>query len=203
MPRPVVPIFWRSRRPRGPGPGPGAAAGSGRRCRPGQKLGIDGHALLGDLLDLAQQVPGIDDNAIADDRRLALHHADWAAGPACRPCRPPPACGRRCGRPGTARRHRPGCDSQSTILPLPSSPHWAPTTATFAKTVSPHRCLYWAGAAYSGESPNVVPVGTFYLAGSSPAAVLKAHSSHGAAAITSAVSTVQPHHRRSPGGAFR
>src|SRR5690348_5388636 len=24
------------------------------------------------------------------------------------------------------------CDSQSTILPLPSSPHWAPTTATFA-----------------------------------------------------------------------
>src|SRR6185312_10304345 len=24
------------------------------------------------------------------------------------------------------------CDSQSTILPLPSSPHWAPITATFA-----------------------------------------------------------------------
>src|SRR5690606_5144703 len=26
-------------------------------------------------------------------------------------------------------------DSQSTILPLPSSPHWAPTTTTFAITI--------------------------------------------------------------------
>src|SRR5919205_3227929 len=29
------------------------------------------------------------------------------------------------------------CDSQSTILPLPSSPHWAPITATFAIRNSP------------------------------------------------------------------
>src|SRR6202047_3578550 len=34
------------------------------------------------------------------------------------------------------------CDSQSTILPLPSSPHWAPTTATFAMLeLSPSRTI--------------------------------------------------------------
>ena len=41
-----------------------------------------------------------------------------------------PACGRHCAHPGTARRHRRGSESQSTILPLPSSPHWEPTTVT-------------------------------------------------------------------------
>ncbi|MNQ94853.1 hypothetical protein D3C85_1103910 [compost metagenome] len=41
----------------------------------GQDVGADGHALGDDLLDLADQMPGIDDHAVADDRGLALHHA--------------------------------------------------------------------------------------------------------------------------------
>ena len=33
-------------------------------------------------------------------------------------------------------------DSQSTILPLPSSPHWAPTTTTFAMEEIPSLLTY-------------------------------------------------------------
>ncbi|MNE47410.1 hypothetical protein D3C80_1418190 [compost metagenome] len=41
----------------------------------GQDVGGDGHALGLDLLDLADQMPGVHDHAVADDRGLALHHA--------------------------------------------------------------------------------------------------------------------------------
>ena len=40
-------------------------------------------------------------------------------------------CGRRCGRPDSARRRQKCGVSMSTILPLPSSPHCAPSTAMF------------------------------------------------------------------------
>ncbi len=40
-----------------------------------QQVRADDHALLGDLGDFGEQVPGIDHHAVADDRQLALHDA--------------------------------------------------------------------------------------------------------------------------------
>src|SRR3954468_11080903 len=45
-------------------------------------------------------------------------------------------------------------ESQSTILPLPSSPHWAPTTATLLMTFASTRVLSlarWRGRSYTGQ----------------------------------------------------
>src|ERR1700730_6662562 len=46
-------------------------------------------------------------------------------------------------------------DSQSTILPLPSSPHWAPITTTFAiKLIAFRRGLYLSRAAKNERGAN-------------------------------------------------
>ncbi len=44
--------------------------------------------------------------------------------------------------------------SQSTILPLPSSPHWAPTTATLLMALGSTRALSlarWREGSYTGH----------------------------------------------------
>ena len=106
-----------------------------------QRVGRDLNALGADRLDLVQQVPRVQHHAVADHRQLAAaHHArgqrvqlvgravDDQVWPAlCPPWK----------RQITSARSL----SQSTILPLPSSPHWAPTTTTLAIGRFPLACL--------------------------------------------------------------
>ncbi len=84
------------------------------------------------LLDLGQQRLGIDDHAVADDADLAAHQARGQqrqlVGLACRPPSVWPALWPPWKRTTMSAR----LASQSTTFPLPSSPHWAPITATFA-----------------------------------------------------------------------
>ena len=96
----------------------------------------DVDAGLRELVDLGEQRLGIDDDAVADDagdrRRAGSRTASGAARTSARPRRP---CGRRCARPDNGRRSKNVGVSRSTILPLPSSPHWAPSTARFIDAV--------------------------------------------------------------------
>ncbi|RZJ28528.1 MAG: hypothetical protein EON85_08790, partial [Brevundimonas sp.] len=82
---------------------------------------------------------------------------------------------------------------------MPSSPHWAPTTATFAKTLLRRSGFRNAGAAYSGGIARCPVQSAEYSA----IAVAKAQSSQGVSASISAASTVQPHQMRRPAGALR
>ncbi len=86
---------------------------------------------------LRRRKRAVEDDAIADDGQFALaHDARRQTATACRPCRRRPACGRHCDRPET--HHDIGTlRHQSTILPLPSSPHCEPTTTTLAMFLFP------------------------------------------------------------------
>ena len=72
----------------------------------------------------------IDHHAVAEHTRLAaMHDAGRQADEARTTDRQPVPSGRRCARPGNEQRSRNCSASRSTILPFPSSPHWAPITA--------------------------------------------------------------------------
>ena len=93
----------------------------------------DRDALLGEPLDLVDERMRIEHDAVADDRELArAHDARRAAARACRPVPPMTSVWPALWPPWKRTTTSACSESQSTILPLPSSPHWAPTTTTFA-----------------------------------------------------------------------
>jgi hypothetical protein len=73
MPRPVVPIFWVEAASRAWSRSLVQRQDQAGVVGQDQQLGRDDDALLGDLVDLGEQVPRVDDDAVADDGELALH----------------------------------------------------------------------------------------------------------------------------------
>ena len=90
------------------------------------------HALLAQPLDFADKRMRIDHDAVADDRQLARPHD--ARGQQGQLIGLAVDDERVAGIVAALEAHHDigRGESQSTILPLPSSPHWAPITATFA-----------------------------------------------------------------------
>ena len=139
MPRLVVPIL--------PAPAAASRSASSSRCRGRIKVAFSAIRRFCRVIstpcspagDLVGQRPRIDHHAVADHRQLARPH-DTRRQQA-RACRPTPsmtsvwpALCPPWNRTTTSARS----DSQSTILPLPSSPHCEPTTTTFAMNDAPH-----------------------------------------------------------------
>ena len=97
-----------------------------------EQVAVSLHAQLAQALDLLDQADGIDHHAVADDAELFLRR--MPDGIRCRTYFCPlmktvcPALLPPCVRTTTS-----ACSvSTSMILPLPSSPHWAPTRIVFA-----------------------------------------------------------------------
>ena len=133
MPRPVVPIARLAARllarlVEGDVP---VAGSRGRGPRRASREGSRRTPARLELVELLEQHARIDHDAGPDQVDGArLQDARRARGAAPSSRRPRRACGRRCCRPGSAPPDRRASASQSTILPLPSSPHWAPTATS-------------------------------------------------------------------------
>ena len=80
-----------------------------------------------ELVELLDEDAGVDDAAGADHALLAPEDPRRACAGACRSRRRRRSCARRSARRCSGRRDPSRWASRSTILPLPSSPHWAPT----------------------------------------------------------------------------
>src|SRR5215218_3216824 len=137
MPRPVVPIRRaprRSSRARSSAPCDGriSAALSARRSVSGEIasplpriVSISASNAQGSTTTPLPMIDSLPGRTTPDGSRLSL----YSILPTTSVC---PALWPPWKRTTTSAR----CDSQSTIFPLPSSPHWAPTTATLAISVS-------------------------------------------------------------------
>ena len=75
-----------------------------------------------DALDLGLERPRVEHHAVADHRRRAADDARSGAATTCRSGRRRPACGRHCGRPGSARPCRRGWPASRRSCPCPRRP---------------------------------------------------------------------------------
>ncbi len=98
-----------------------------------QRLGRDGQRPARATRSISrQQRLGVDHHAVADDAELAAHQARRAAATACRSGCRPRACGRHCGRPGSARRRRPGWPASRRSCLCPRRPIGRRSPSTLA-----------------------------------------------------------------------
>jgi hypothetical protein len=101
-----------------------------------QHVRIDVDALRAQFPDFGNEMMRIDNDAVADDAQLAAHKARWQqrklVADAVDDQRMTCIMTALVAHDDIAR-----SDSQSTILPLPSSPHCDPTTTTFAIEETP------------------------------------------------------------------
>ena len=115
------------------------------------EVAVEGDAALHERLHLLDQRGGVDHDAAADHAAAARVQDARTGSSAARTSRGPrPRCARRCCRPGSGRpRPRAGART-STTLPLPSSPHCAPTTTMLGMSAASRAPgKYRAGSASS------------------------------------------------------
>ena len=125
-----------------------------RRFAQHEILRRDLDAEFSSALPFPDQADGINHHAVADDAEFVFaqnagrHEVqDVFLFAVDRPC------GRRCCRRRSGRRRPPDSVSTSMILPLPSSPHWAPTRIVFAINY-----LIFCGGASSAALPATIKI---------------------------------------------